>query len=117
MTPDEAQLQHQEVKRLADLRAERKKLEKKLRRPTTKQLRAQEDELAEIEAKRVQHINKMRDEHTHCINFRDDPLPIMKFNYRVIKASKIATLRIIRNNQPLNYKIFDNFILKMMGFT
>ncbi|GJT39431.1 hypothetical protein Tco_0939296 [Tanacetum coccineum] len=59
----------------------------------------------------------MRDEYNHCINFRDDPLPITKFNYRVNKTSKIATMRITRNNQPLNLKIYDKFILKMLGFS
>nr|GEZ09829.1 hypothetical protein [Tanacetum cinerariifolium] len=29
---------------------------------------------------------------------------------------KIATMRITRNNQPLYYKIFDDFKLKMFGF-
>nr|GEX44935.1 hypothetical protein [Tanacetum cinerariifolium] len=48
---------------------------------------------------------------------RDDPLPITKFNYKVRKASKIATMRIKRNNQPPNPKIYDNFILEMLGFT
>ncbi|GJR06853.1 hypothetical protein Tco_0529837 [Tanacetum coccineum] len=59
----------------------------------------------------------MRDEYLHCISSRDDPFPITKFNYRVNKSSKIATMLIAMNNQPLNYKIYDNFKLKMMGFT
>ncbi|GJV33179.1 hypothetical protein Tco_1393579 [Tanacetum coccineum] len=84
----------------------------KLRRLTHAQLKAQEQELSEIEAERIQHINKMRDEYMYCIYFRDDPLPITKFNYRVCKSTKIAN----RNNQPLNYQIFDNFKLKMLGF-
>ncbi|GJT77275.1 hypothetical protein Tco_1044000 [Tanacetum coccineum] len=47
-------------------------------------------------------------------------LPHMLTNsisYMVNKSSKIATMQITRNNQPLNYKIFDDFKLKMMGFT
>ncbi|GJY30120.1 hypothetical protein Tco_0413615 [Tanacetum coccineum] len=80
------------------------------------EIRAQEEELAKIEAKRIRHMNKMRDEYNHCINFRDDPLPITKFSYRVNNVSKEATMRIIRNNQPLNLKIYDKFILKMLGF-
>ncbi|GJS02844.1 hypothetical protein Tco_0319352 [Tanacetum coccineum] len=113
----EGEKDFKKFKRLANLKVKREKSEKKLRRLTPEQLRAQKEELAEIEAKRVQHMNKMRYEYTHCINFRDNPLPITKFNYRVSKASKIATMRITRNNQPLNYEIFDNFILKMLGLT
>nr|GEW77925.1 hypothetical protein [Tanacetum cinerariifolium] len=71
-----------EAKRLADLKVKREKLEKKLRTLTPVQLRAQEEELAKIEAKRTQHMNKMRDGYDYCINFKDDPLPITKFNYR-----------------------------------
>ncbi|GJU74985.1 hypothetical protein Tco_1266390 [Tanacetum coccineum] len=108
--------QLQEVKRLSDLKAEREKSEKKLRMQTPVQLRAQEEELAEIKTKRIQHMNKMRDE-CHCINFRDDPLPITKFIYKVNKTSKIATMRITKNNQLLNLKIYDKFILKMLGFS
>ncbi|GKB75009.1 hypothetical protein Tco_0936421 [Tanacetum coccineum] len=69
-----------EVKRLTDFKAEKEKSKKKLRRVITpEQLRAQEEELAAIEAKRV----KMMDEFNHCTNFRDDYLPITKFSYRV----------------------------------
>ncbi|GJS84603.1 hypothetical protein Tco_0751144 [Tanacetum coccineum] len=99
MTLEEAKLQMQEVKRLADLKP--------------KQLRAQEEELAAIEAKRVY----MMDEYNHYINFIDDPLPFTKYNYRVNNVSKEATMRITRNNQPLNLKIYDKFILKMLGFS
>ncbi|GKB75008.1 zinc finger BED domain-containing protein RICESLEEPER 2 [Tanacetum coccineum] len=64
-----------EVKRLTDFKAEKEKSKKKLRRVMTpEQLRAQEEELAAIEAKRV----KMMDEFNHCTNFRDDYLPITK---------------------------------------
>ncbi|GJW58987.1 hypothetical protein Tco_0105718 [Tanacetum coccineum] len=59
----------------------------------------------------------MRDEYMQCINFRDDPLPITNFNDKIRKSSKIATMRVIRNKQPLNYKIFDDFKLKMLGFS
>ncbi|GJY18170.1 hypothetical protein Tco_0389661 [Tanacetum coccineum] len=103
---------NQEVKRLADLKAKKEKSEKKLRRLTPDQIRAQEEELATIEAKCV----KMLDEYNHCINFRDDPLPITKLSYRENNASKEYTMRITRNNQPLNLKIYDKFILKMLGF-
>ncbi|GJW45073.1 hypothetical protein Tco_0073872 [Tanacetum coccineum] len=94
MILEEVKLQLPEVKRLANLKAKREKLEKKLKRLASEQLRAQEQELTEIETQRAQHLNRMRDEYMNCINFRDDPLPITKFNYRVNKASNIATIRI-----------------------
>ncbi|GJU91670.1 hypothetical protein Tco_1304093 [Tanacetum coccineum] len=59
----------------------------------------------------------MIDEFNHCINFRDDPLPIINFSYRASKSTKIASMRITRNKQPLNYKIFDNFKLKELRFS
>ncbi|GJX37706.1 hypothetical protein Tco_0251009 [Tanacetum coccineum] len=91
--------------------------EKKLKRLTSAQLKAQEQVLTEIETKRIQHINKSREEYIRYISFKDDPLPITKFNYRVSKTTKIATMRIVRNNQLMNYKIFDDFKHKMLGFT
>ncbi|GJS46418.1 hypothetical protein Tco_0596539 [Tanacetum coccineum] len=77
-----------EAKRLADLKAEREKSEKKFKTLTHAQLRAQEEELAKIEAKRSQHMNKMMDEYNHCINFRDDPQSITKFNYRLRRKGR-----------------------------
>ncbi|GKC24336.1 hypothetical protein Tco_1026486 [Tanacetum coccineum] len=59
----------------------------------------------------------MTDKYNHYINFRDDPLPITKFSYKVNNASKEATMRITRNNQPFNIKIYDKFILKMLRFS
>nr|GEV38320.1 hypothetical protein [Tanacetum cinerariifolium] len=107
---------NEEAKRLADLKAKREKLDKELRTLTPAQLRAQKEELAKIEAKQTQHMNKMRDGYDYCIDFKDDPLPITKFNYRVSKASKIDDMRITGNNQALNLKIYDKFIFKMLGF-
>ncbi|GJX83068.1 hypothetical protein Tco_0332549 [Tanacetum coccineum] len=118
MTLEEAKLQMQETKRLADLQVKREKAEKKNRIIlTSKKLTTQEEELAEIEAKHVLHMNKMRDEYNLCSKFRDDALPITNFIYRINKSSKLATMRITRNNQPLNLKVFDRFVLKMLGFT
>nr|GEU37100.1 hypothetical protein [Tanacetum cinerariifolium] len=82
MNLEEAKLQIQEAKRLADLKTEREK-----------------------------------DEYNHYIKIKDDPLPITKFNYKVNKTSKVTTMRIIRNNQSINLKIYDKFILKMLGFS
>ncbi|GJT06420.1 hypothetical protein Tco_0840882 [Tanacetum coccineum] len=50
-------------------------------------------------------------------NFRDDPIPITKFSYRVNNVLKEATMRITRDNQLLNLKIYEKFILKMLGFS
>nr|GEV64525.1 hypothetical protein [Tanacetum cinerariifolium] len=86
----------------------------KLRRVLTpKQLKAQEEDSAAIEAKRV----KMIDEYNHYINFRDDIIPITKFSYNVNNVSKEATMRITKNNKPLSLKIYDIFILKMLEFS
>ncbi|GJY02547.1 hypothetical protein Tco_0360699 [Tanacetum coccineum] len=61
------------------MKAEKEKSEKKLKRVMTSQeLKAQVVELVAYEAKRA----KMMKEYNHCINFRDDPLPITKFSYR-----------------------------------
>ncbi|GKG46856.1 hypothetical protein Tco_0504053, partial [Tanacetum coccineum] len=46
---------------------------------------------------------------------RGDPLPITKF--RVNNSTKEATMRIVRNNQPLNLIVYEKFILKKLGFT
>ncbi|GJV13610.1 hypothetical protein Tco_1355151 [Tanacetum coccineum] len=91
LTLEEAKLQMQEIKRLDDLKAEKEKSEKKLKR--------------------------MIDEYNHYITIRDDPLPITKFSYRVSNASKEETMRITRNNQPLNLKVYDKFVLKKLGFS
>ncbi|GJU04081.1 hypothetical protein Tco_1114419 [Tanacetum coccineum] len=94
--------------------AEEEKSEKKLKRVMTSQeLKAQVVELAAYEAKRA----KIMDKYNHCINFRDDPLPITKFSYRVNNSTKEATRRIIRNNQPLNLMVYAKFLLKKLGFT
>ncbi|GJS85991.1 hypothetical protein Tco_0752532 [Tanacetum coccineum] len=46
----------------------------------------------------------------------DSQLLITKFNYKANKSTKISTMCITRNSQPLNYKIFEDFRLKMLGF-
>ncbi|GJV15597.1 hypothetical protein Tco_1360920 [Tanacetum coccineum] len=96
-----------DVKRLADFKAEKEKSEKKLKRVITpEQLRAQEEELAAIEAKRV----KMMDEFNHCTNFRDDYLPITKFSYRVNNAKfqwVATTARKLGISLPSQLTAFD----------
>nr|GEY75696.1 hypothetical protein [Tanacetum cinerariifolium] len=110
LTLEEAKLQILEIKRLAELKAEKEKLKMVL---TPEQQKAQEEELAAYEVKRA----KRMEEYNHCITFRDNPLPITKFSYRVNNSTKEATMRITRNNQPLNLKIYDKFVFKKLGFT
>ncbi|GJV72459.1 hypothetical protein Tco_1492454 [Tanacetum coccineum] len=71
------------------------------------------------ETKRLADLKAAKDKSEERLKnkFRDDSSPITKFNYRVHKTTKIATMRITRNNQPLNYKIFDDFKFKMLWFT
>ncbi|GJT67301.1 putative retrotransposon gag domain, aspartic peptidase domain protein [Tanacetum coccineum] len=47
----------------------------------------------------------------------DDPLPITKISYRVNNSNKEASMRIIKDNQPLNLTVYDKFVLKMLGFS
>nr|GFB51900.1 hypothetical protein [Tanacetum cinerariifolium] len=46
-----------------------------------------------------------------------DPLPITKISYRVNNSTKEASMRIIRDNQPLNLIVYDKFVLKTLGFS
>ncbi|GKE06643.1 hypothetical protein Tco_1398661, partial [Tanacetum coccineum] len=113
MTLEDAKAQMEEIKRLADLKAKKEKYEKKLKRVLIAQeLKARAVELAAYKAKRAKMM-----EYTHCINFRDDPLPITKFSYRANNSTKEATMRIVRNNQPLNLMVYEKFVLKKLGFT
>ncbi|GKD82726.1 hypothetical protein Tco_1349565 [Tanacetum coccineum] len=80
---------------------------------TPDELRAQAEGLARYEAKRA----KMLEEYNHCISFRADPSPITKISYQINNSTKEASMRIIRNNQPLNLTVYDRFVLKMFGFS
>ncbi|GKC19939.1 hypothetical protein Tco_1022089, partial [Tanacetum coccineum] len=46
-----------------------------------------------------------------------DPLPITKISYKVNNFTKEASMRITKDNQPLNLIVYDKFILKMLGFS
>ncbi|GJT07536.1 hypothetical protein Tco_0841998 [Tanacetum coccineum] len=48
---------------------------------------------------------------------RADPLPITKISYRIDNSTKQASMRITRNNQPLNHTVYDKFVLKMLGLS
>ncbi|GJY32843.1 hypothetical protein Tco_0417312 [Tanacetum coccineum] len=108
LTLEEAKLQMQEIKRLAELKDKKEKFKKKLKKVLTpEQRKAREEELAASEAKRA----KMIEEYKQCITFTDDPLPITKFSYRVNNFIKEATMRIVRNNHPFNLIVYEKFIL------
>ncbi|GJW72253.1 hypothetical protein Tco_0129170 [Tanacetum coccineum] len=101
-----------EMNRLADLKAEKEKSEKLLKKilnPAT--IRAQTQKMAKHEAKR----QKMFDEYNHQISFRADQLPITKINY-VVNPNKEATMNITRGDNPLNLIVHPNFRLKTLGF-
>ncbi|GJX98735.1 hypothetical protein Tco_0355754 [Tanacetum coccineum] len=59
----------------------------------------------------------MLEEYNHCISFKANPLPITKIIYRINNSTKEASMRIIRNHQPLNLIMYDKFVLKMLGFS
>ncbi|GKB17062.1 hypothetical protein Tco_0850985 [Tanacetum coccineum] len=76
-------------------------------------MEAQAAQLAAYEAKRA----KMLEEYNQCITFRADPLPITKISYKIDNSTKQESMRITRNNQPLNLTLYDIFVLKMLGFS
>ncbi|GKF65678.1 hypothetical protein Tco_0192195, partial [Tanacetum coccineum] len=102
-----------EMKRLADLKAEKEKLEESLRKilnPAT--VRAQIQKMTKFEAKRA----KMLKDYNDCINRRAGKLPITKINYR-ISSSHEAMMRITRGNDPLNVVVNNNVRLNSSGFS
>ncbi|GKB71231.1 hypothetical protein Tco_0932643 [Tanacetum coccineum] len=80
----------EEMKRLADLKAEKEKSEEMLKDITPAEIKAQ----AEV-----------------------DPLPITKISYRVNNSTKEACMRTTRNNHSLDLTLYDKFVLKMLGFS
>ncbi|GJR69565.1 hypothetical protein Tco_0015630 [Tanacetum coccineum] len=114
VTFEEAEAQMEEIKRLAELKAEKEKSDKRPKKVMTPdKLKAQAEGLARYEAKRA----KMLEEYNHCISFKATPLPITKISYRIINSTKEASMRITRNHQPLNLTVYDKFVLKMLGFS
>ncbi|GJY22242.1 hypothetical protein Tco_0394808 [Tanacetum coccineum] len=105
LTIKEANAQMEEIKRLAALKLEKEKTEKRLKKVMTRdEIKAQVEELAAYEAKRV----KLLKEYNHCITFRDDPLPITKISYRRENEFHLATtprLIIIHNAINVNSEI------------
>ncbi|GJV77117.1 hypothetical protein Tco_1508701 [Tanacetum coccineum] len=48
---------------------------------------------------------------------RVGPLPITKISYRINNSTKQAFMQITRDSDPFNLTIYDNFVLKMLGFS
>ncbi|GKB99649.1 hypothetical protein Tco_0985786 [Tanacetum coccineum] len=94
----------EEINILEFLKAEKEKTEKRLKVLNPKELEAREAKLAAYEAKR----EKILEEFNHYITFRADPLPITKISYKVNNSTKEASIRIIRENQPLNLIVYDS---------
>ncbi|GKE00287.1 hypothetical protein Tco_1388270 [Tanacetum coccineum] len=113
LSQEKVMAQLKEMKRLADLKPEKeksKKLLKKILNPAT--IRAQTQKMAEHESKR----QKLLDEYNHQISIRADQLPITKISY-VVNPNKEATMKITRGDNPLNLIVHPNFRLKTLGFS
>ncbi|GJT90707.1 hypothetical protein Tco_1079552 [Tanacetum coccineum] len=102
-----------EIKRLVDLKAEQEKSEMRLKKLSSEEIQAQAQKLAEYEAKR----KRMLEEYNHCITFRANPLPITKISYKINRVTNDVTMRIERNNQPLNVTVHEKFVLRQLGFS
>ncbi|GJS67649.1 hypothetical protein Tco_0682213 [Tanacetum coccineum] len=86
------------MKRLSNLKEQEKKSEEELKKilnPAT--IKAQALKWEEHEEKKANMLN----EFNKCISQRNNPLPITKISY-VVNSSKVATMRITRDNDPLN---------------
>ncbi|GJV95026.1 retrovirus-related pol polyprotein from transposon TNT 1-94 [Tanacetum coccineum] len=113
LSQEEFYNQIKEMKRLVDLKEQEKKSEeelKKLLNPTT--FKAQALKCEEHEEKKAKILN----EFNKCISERTDPLPITKISY-VVNSSKTATMRITRDKDPLNLRVYPDFRLRMLGLT
>ncbi|GKA39690.1 hypothetical protein Tco_0732241, partial [Tanacetum coccineum] len=99
-SPSLSKLQHFRVVRDLPMTLEEAKLQ-------MHEAKRSEEELAEIEAKQVQHMNKMKYEYNHCINFRDDPLPIMKFNYKLVRIQMLIKVDTEYAQEVYNSMIYE----------
>ncbi|GKC22544.1 hypothetical protein Tco_1024694, partial [Tanacetum coccineum] len=104
----EAQLNH--LKRLANPKDAEEKSLKSLEKIN---IQAQAQKLAKYEAKR----DKMLAEYNHYLTYRADPRKITKINYTIDRVTKDATMKIIKDNQPLSLKVMNKFGLKQLGFS
>nr|GEW10122.1 hypothetical protein [Tanacetum cinerariifolium] len=59
---------------------------------------------------------KILEEYNHQIFFRADPLPITRISYTV-NSNKEATVKIIKDDNPLNLIVYLNFRIKSLGFS
>ncbi|GJX82294.1 hypothetical protein Tco_0331775 [Tanacetum coccineum] len=102
-----------EFKRLADLKAKKDKSEAELRKLLNlATLKAQAQKWTKHEEKKA----KMIEYYNHQISFRADPLPITKISY-IVNQHKEETMKIVKDNDPLNLIVHPNFRLKTLGFS
>ncbi|GJU23422.1 transposase, MuDR, plant, partial [Tanacetum coccineum] len=113
LSREEFKAQLIEMERLEKLKAEQEKSErgiKKLFNPATLKARAQKWKDHEPKkTKSIEEINQL-------ISFRVDPLPITKISY-IVNKNKEPTMRITRDNDPLNLVVLQNFRLRSLGFS
>ncbi|GJV86464.1 hypothetical protein Tco_1530402 [Tanacetum coccineum] len=111
ITIEETTAQMKEIQRLENLRKEEEESEKILKEKLTPATyKAQALKWQEHEAKKAKMI-----EEYNSIFIRTYPLCITKISY-TIDSHKILTMRITRDNDPLNLIVFSNFRLKMLRF-
>nr|GEW66550.1 putative ribonuclease H-like domain-containing protein [Tanacetum cinerariifolium] len=48
---------------------------------------------------------------------RADSLSVTKIRYIINNSTKEASMQIIKDNDPLNLTVYENFVLKMLGFS
>ncbi|GJZ83427.1 hypothetical protein Tco_0648600 [Tanacetum coccineum] len=110
MNLEEAEAQLNHLKRLANPKDAEEKSLKSLEKIN---IQAQAQKLAKYEAKR----DKMLAEYNHYLTYRADPRKITKINYTIDRVTKDATMKIIKDNQPLSLKVMNKFGLKQLGFS
>ncbi|GJZ23008.1 hypothetical protein Tco_0560467 [Tanacetum coccineum] len=105
--------QIKKLKKISDLKAQKDTSEQELRKMFNQAtLKARAKKWTEHEAKKA----KILEEYNHQISFRFDPLPITKISYAV-NSNKEATMKITKDDNPLNLIVHPNFRLKSLGFS
>ncbi|GJZ74076.1 hypothetical protein Tco_0638222 [Tanacetum coccineum] len=113
LSQEEFNNQIKELKKISDLKAQKDTSEQELRKMFNQAtLKAQAKKWTEHEAKKA----KILEEYNHQISFRVDPLPITKISY-VVNSNKEATMKITKDDNPLNLIVHPNFRLKSLGFS
>ncbi|GKD60765.1 hypothetical protein Tco_1298274, partial [Tanacetum coccineum] len=103
---------NKEMKRWEELKEQENKSEEELKKLlNSATFKAQALKWEEHEKKK----SKMLSEFNTCNFERTSPLPITKISY-IINSQKEPTMRITKDNDPLNLTVYPNFRLKMLGF-